>query len=201
MGVHVMKRTIQKGLELGGIVLAGGGSRRIGKDKATLLFRGKPLIKYPLDLLEMYCDEIVISCEKDKYPNYNFRKVPDEFRWMGPLSGIYSCLKASKKPRFLVLACDMPFLSEKLIEHLIANSGDHELVLPFHAGHFEPLCGIYSASLLPVIEQLFTEGTNSPLCLIPKVNFKKLPLNGLDSFYNDKLFHNINTLPDQDIPE
>ena len=184
--------------DLGGIVLAGGESSRMGTDKASMLFRSKPLIEYPLNLLKKYCNEILISCDKDKFPSYDFRKIPDEIHGKGPLSGIYSCLKASRKPRALVLGCDMPFVSVKFIKYLIYNSEGYDMALPFHSGHYEPLCGIYSRSLLPVIEELFFRGDFSPLSLIPLVKFTKLALSNSNSFYHPKLFYNINSPADLD---
>jgi len=188
------------GNDLGGIVLAGGESSRMGTDKAALLFRSKPLIEYPLDLLKRYCSEIFISCDKDKFPSYDFRKIPDDIQGKGPLSGIYSCLKASHKPRVIVLGCDMPFLSVKLMDHLICHSEGYDMALPFHGGHYEPLCGLYSRELLPVIEKMFSKGDFSPLSLIPEVKFNKLILSDSDSGYNHKLFYNINSPADLDIP-
>lgn len=182
--------------EITGIILAGGESKRMGKDKSKILYNEKPLIEYPVDLFLKFCKEIIISSDNDKYSEYDFLKVADEAERNGPLSGIYSCLKASKNFFNLVTSCDMPFLTKELIEYIIDNSDDYDLIMPFHNSHFEPLCAVYSKNLIPVIENLFSKKDYSPLSLIPLVNFKKLTLDESMDFYNKKLFFNINTPED-----
>ena len=182
--------------EITGIILAGGESRRMGIDKSKILYKAKPLIEYPINLFRNFCDEIIISGENDKYSKYHLKKVQDESKRNGPLSGIYSCLKASKNHLNIVTTCDMPLLTKSLIEYIIKNSEGYDLVMPFHHIHFEPLCAVYTKNLIPYIEDIFAKKDYSPLSLIPLVNFKKLTLDESTSFYSKQLFFNINTPED-----
>lgn len=179
-----------------GIVLAGGKSKRMGKDKSKIPFHGKSLIEYPIQLLHKFCDEILISAEIDKYSEYPYAKVPDETKNNGPLLGIYSCLKASKNKINIVVTCDMPMLSDALTNYLINHSLGFDLVMPFHKGHHEPLFSIYTKALIPVIESLFAKNDYGPLSLIPLVNFKQLVLDESLHFYSPLLFQNMNTIED-----
>lgn len=187
---------MKSNFNISGIILAGGESRRMGKDKSKILFKGKPLIEYPIDLFRNYCDDIIISGDTNKYSDYCFLKVPDEVERNGPLSGIYSCIKASKTVMNIVTTCDMPFLSNELIEYVIDNSDGADLIIPYHHTHYEPLCAIYTKELIPVIENLFAKKDYSPLSLIPIANTRKLVLDESLGFYHKKLFTNINTVED-----
>ena len=182
--------------KISGIILAGGESRRMGKDKSKILYKDKPLIEYPIDLFRNYCNEIIISGDINKYADYVFTKIPDEVDRKGPLSGIYSCIKASKNILNIVTTCDMPFLSKELIEHIIDNSEGADLIIPYHHTHYEPLCAIYTKNLIPVIENLFSKKDYSPLSLIPIANTRKLILDESLGFYQKDIFTNINTVED-----
>lgn len=179
-----------------GIILAGGESKRMGIDKSLVKYNNKRLIEYPIELLQKCCNEIIISSEINKLTEFNFQKVADEKGKFGPLSGIYSCLKASKNERNIVISCDMPLVSIELIKYLIQIQKEKELVMPFYNSHYEPLCAIYNKSLIPIIENQFEQNDFSPLSLIPITNFQKVEINESLDFFNNQLFKNINTLED-----
>ena len=179
-----------------GIILAGGESKRMGIDKNLVIYKEKRLIEYPIGLLQKFCNNIILSSEPDKLIDYNFPKIADEKGKFGPLSGIYACLKASENQRNIVLSCDMPLISEELINHLLQNQDNAELVMPYCNSHYEPLCAIYNKSLIPIIERLFEQKEYSPLSLIPISNFKKVEINSSLHFFNNQIFKNINTLED-----
>lgn len=183
-------------MNISGIVLAGGESKRIGKDKSKLLYNNVPLIEYPINILKKFCNEIVISADSNKFPEYNYIKVPDEIGKFGPLAGIYSCLKKSSNHFNVVLTCDMPLVSEDLIRYIISNAKENDLVMPFYNSHYEPLCAVYSKSLIPIIENLFLKNDYSPLSLISISNFKKINIDKTVSFFKENLFSNVNTIND-----
>lgn len=179
-----------------GIILAGGKSKRMGMDKSLVRYQEKRLVEYPIDLLQEFCNEIIISSEPNKLTDYNFPKVADEKGQCGPLSGIYSCLKASSNELNIVISCDMPLVSKELITHLLNNIFNFDLVMPLHKTYFEPLCAIYKKTLIPTIDNLFEKQDFSPLSLIPITNINKLEIGEHLDFYNTDLFRNINTLED-----
>jgi molybdopterin-guanine dinucleotide biosynthesis protein A len=68
--------------------------------------------------------------------------------------------------------------------------------MPFYNSHYEPLCAVYSKSLIPIIENLFLKNDYSPLSLISISNFKKINIDKTVSFFKENLFSNVNTIND-----
>lgn len=183
-------------MNLTGIILAGGESRRIGKDKSKIIYNNVPLIEYPINLFNKFCNEIIISADTHKLQEYNYIKVPDEVGKFGPLAGIYSCLKRSSNHLNIVTSCDMPLIKDELISYIIENSNGFDLIMPYYNFHYEPLCAIYTKSLIPVIEDLFSKNDYSPLSLIPVCNFNKLEITENIPFFTKNIFSNVNTISD-----
>ena len=90
----------------------------------------------------------------------------------------------------------MPLINSELFNYLVENYNNEDLLMPYYNSHFEPLFAIYSKSLIPKIDELFSKKDFSPLSLIPICNFKKLEINNSLNFYTKNLFKNINTLKD-----
>lgn len=100
--------------QITGLVLAGGRATRMGGlDKGLVLFNGRPLIEYVLDVLRPQCSEILLSVNRneDCYASYGYRLVADADRsFPGPLAGIASALQAMRTPYLAVAPCDSPYL-------------------------------------------------------------------------------------------
>jgi len=134
-------------------ILAGGASRRMGRNKALLPFRGKPLIRHQLDLLSPMFSEILISAnDPAAYAAFPLRVVPDVFAEPCSLSGIHALLKAATAPRVFVVACDLPFLHPGLIRKMLDVTGEFDVIVPETADGLEPLHAIYSRACVPAIE-------------------------------------------------
>src|SRR4029453_2746705 len=127
------------------VVRVGGESRRMGKDKAKLLFRGKPLWQIQLDLLrKLQPTEVFVSARTDpvwRPPDLTF--VPDEPPSRGPLSGLAATLARIRSSHLLVLAIDMPFMNEDHLRYLCHKIEPGRGVLPMIGNRAEPLAGIY----------------------------------------------------------
>jgi len=137
-------------MNISAVLLAGGESRRMGKDKATLLFRGKPLWQIQLDLLrKLEPAEILISARIDP----SWRPSDTEFvadpasagPSRGALSGLAAALARMRTKHLLALAIDMPFMTEKYLRFLCDEIGPGRGVLPVIANRAEPLAAIYPA--------------------------------------------------------
>src|ERR1700720_3030135 len=123
------------------VLLAGGESHRMGKDKARLLFRGKPLWQIQLELLRKLDPvEILVSARKDPpwRPN-DIQFVADDSPSRGPLSGLAASLAGMRGTHLLVLAIDMPFMSEKYLQPLCHRIEPGRGVLPMIGDRAEPL--------------------------------------------------------------
>ncbi len=114
-----------------GIILAGGQSRRMGRDKALLDFAGAPLLARVIARVQAVCAEVVIVANQaDAYARFGVRIIGDVYPGKGSLGGIYSGLLAASNPYALVVACDMPFLNEPLLRYLISLIADVDVVVP-----------------------------------------------------------------------
>jgi len=145
---------------IAGVVLAGGLSQRMGRDKALIPFKGRPLISYPLDLLNRYFQEVVVIANDDtNYAHLGFPVFGDRFEIRGALVGIHAGLSAVKKPTAFIAACDMPFISPALIELLVsAMTPVTQAVVPVSPKGREPLLAVYSRDCLEVMTSLIASG-------------------------------------------
>ncbi|MEO9513199.1 MAG: molybdenum cofactor guanylyltransferase [Flavobacteriaceae bacterium] len=106
-----------------GLVLSGGKSTRMGIDKGTISYHGKPQRERLYDLLQPYCDRVFLSIRpgQEKEISSQYEYITDENRFKGPFNGMLSAHNAYPNVGWLVLACDLPLLNASAIEHLIAN--------------------------------------------------------------------------------
>ncbi len=134
-------------MKISAVLLAGGESRRMGVDKATLLFRGKPLWQIQLELLrKLEPMEILVSARTDppwRPPDMQF--VADEPPSCGPLSGLTVSLAGMRGTHLLALAIDMPFMSEIYLRSLCNQIESGRGVIPMIGDQAEPLAAIYPA--------------------------------------------------------
>jgi molybdopterin-guanine dinucleotide biosynthesis protein A len=187
-------------MNISAVLLAGGESRRMGKDKATLLFRGRPLWKIQFDLLRtLQPEEIFISARVDPpWRPSNVQFVSDEPPSRGPLSGLSATLARISTDYLLVLAVDMPLMSEDYLR-LICNLIESDRgVLPMIGDRAEPLAAIYPKGVgIDFITAL--SGSEFSLQSLTKklIEAGKLSLvNVLDE--EKKFFRNFNALTDFD---
>lgn len=187
-----------KKVDVTGIILAGGRSSRIGADKAFIKIGNKTLIENTFDLITDYCKKILISSNNKE--GYSFPEhwiIPDYRQGLGPIGGIYSCLKLSGTENNLVVAVDIPFINNGLIQFLLSNMADAELVIPITGnGKAEPLCAVYKKSLLPHLEKMIAENNLKVQNLMHYCKSKKLHVSTEQEFYHNRLFHNVNTPDD-----
>lgn len=134
-------------------ILAGGASSRMGRDKALLDFRGKPLIQHQLDLLRPLFPEVLIGGGSYEV---GARVVPDVLRERCALTGVHALIRGASTSRVFIVGCDMPFLNPALIRDLIERPGD--VVIPVTARGPEPLHAVYSKACLPAIEAAAAAG-------------------------------------------
>lgn len=182
-----------------GIILAGGKSSRMGKDKGMCIFNDKPLIEYAIEVLKPFCGEILLSTNTiTGYEKYGLELVKDEIKEIGPMGGIYSCLKKSKSQYNFVLSCDTPFISRELIKFIIENiDDDFDIVAPLHqTSYLEPLCACYNISVLSQLQSYIEKGDFKLMGLLKSQKLKQLLIDDQLGFYNLKLFNNLNTSED-----
>jgi molybdenum cofactor guanylyltransferase len=135
-------------MNISAVLLVGGESRRMGQDKATLIFRGKPLWQIQLDLLRtLQPEEIFISARVDPpWRPSGVQFVSDEPPSRGPLSGLSATLARISTDYLLALAIDMPLMSENYLRLICNLIEPGRGVLPMIGNCAEPLVAIYPKS-------------------------------------------------------
>ncbi|HBU08949.1 MAG TPA: molybdenum cofactor guanylyltransferase [Candidatus Omnitrophica bacterium] len=178
------------------IILAGGKNSRMGgEDKAFLEIEGRPIIERLIDTLRPLVKEIiVVTNSPKKYSAYSVKIIEDEIPGQGPLMGIYSGLKGSSARYNFVVACDMPFLSGALIEHMIKIKDAYDVVVPEIEEKYHPLFGLYSKNCLPVIRKRLKENRLNVRGIFPELKCRFISKEDAREFDRDLSFlMNVNT--------
>ncbi len=188
--------------DLSAVLLAGGESQRMGRDKATLPFRGKALWQNQLELLrKLKPAEIFISARTDpKWRPHDVTFVADVPPSRGPLSGLAVSMNRMSTSYLLALAIDMPWMSNKYLEFLWAQMEPARGVLPKIADRAEPLAAIYPREAAIETAKALA-GTDFSLqslaCdLVAVGKLRAIPVTQQE----EKFFRNINELSDLESP-
>jgi molybdopterin-guanine dinucleotide biosynthesis protein A len=190
-----MCRRIGKGLT--GLVLAGGQSERMGRDKALMELDGQALISRVLDKLARLSDELIISAnDVEPYAHLTARVVADVIPGRGALGGIHAGLAAMRNERALVLACDMPFVSLPLLRYMTVLAADYDVVVPRLGAFYEPLHAVYSAGCVAQIERLVVDKPKRVTELYRHVRVRELSKAEVLLFNAVHSFFNVNTPED-----
>ncbi len=113
------------------VILAGGTSRRMGRDKAFIELDGRPVIQRVLERArELSPDVIIVTNSPEAYAPLGTRIVGDIYPGKGSLGGLYSGLQAADHDHVVALACDMPFLNTELLRYLISLGPGYDVVIP-----------------------------------------------------------------------
>jgi molybdopterin-guanine dinucleotide biosynthesis protein A len=141
-------------------IQAGGRSSRMGKDKALVLLDGKPLIEYVLHTSRDISDDVLITTNNPEDLAYlGVRMVSDEVPGAGALHGLETALRAAQGDHVLLLACDAPFVSQRLLKHLITQRDRGDVIIPQLGDRYEPLQAVYNRTrCLPAVEQALSSG-------------------------------------------
>ncbi|QKZ13328.1 NTP transferase domain-containing protein [Spirosoma sp. KUDC1026] len=158
--------------KLNGLVLAGGRSTRMGEDKSQLNYHGKPQREHLTDLLRPYCTQVFWSVNTDQAAALAGTTQPlvvDAFDVPTPLNGILSALQHEPDAAWLVVACDMPLLTNRSLDALIDGRNPAKLATVFYDSDGrlpEPLLGIYEPAFWPVMQKAVAQGVQSPRTLL-----------------------------------
>ena len=153
-----------------GILLAGGKSTRMGRDKRLLDIRGKPLIVHVLDQLKASFDEVIVSADQLPFDLPGIRLVGDEAPGQGPLMGIKSALNVSRKAINFVQACDIPDASWDLVEEMLEKARDgFDVVMPRNKeGRLEPLFAVYHKRAVDMIAEVLADYRGAARVIVEK---------------------------------
>ncbi len=135
-------------------VLAGGRSKRMGRDKAFLPVGERRVIDRVLSRVEALSDDLFINTNRpEQYRQFGLPLVADIYPHKAALGGIYTAIRAARYPAVLVVGCDMPFLNPGLLAYLMRLAPTADIVTPLvEAGQPETLHAVYGKNCLPAIE-------------------------------------------------
>ncbi|MEO1365580.1 MAG: molybdenum cofactor guanylyltransferase [Acidobacteriota bacterium] len=130
-----------------GVALAGGASRRMGRDKATLPLpdsaRGHDLLSWTVDRLRSVCPDVVVADGgRGLGADLGVPSLEDG-PGRGPAAGILGAHRAFPRRALLVLACDLPLVPVELLRELASADAGPAWVVPARGGRLEPLCALY----------------------------------------------------------
>lgn len=140
-------------------ILAGGQSRRMGRNKSLLPLGEEPVIRRVARMLEgVFCRVFVVSIEAAPYEALGLQVAGDLLPGNDSLGGLHAAVSLAGVPHVFVAGCDMPFLQLPLLRGLAARSAEADVVIPIRDGYPEPLCAIYSRSCEPAIRRRIAAG-------------------------------------------
>ncbi len=148
-----------------GAVLAGGESRRFGRDKAAEMIAGKTLVERAGETLAEVFEHVVVVSSHEPLTD-RWRHVEDRRVGQGPLAGIEAALvqaEALGLEGAFILACDLPLVDATAVRSVLEAGGDAVACAPWRAAHpgIEPLCAVYRVTALPLVAGALDEGRRS----------------------------------------
>lgn len=185
-----------------GIILGGGRSSRIGRDKCILELGGKPVFEIVIDRLKpLFKELILVTNTPERFDKESrFIITTDEVPYQGPLGGILAGLSASSEKHNLVIACDMPFLNTDLIKYLFTETSDADVIIPYSNKGIEPLHAVYSKDCLSAIRSKLEKGKKRVISIFDEVRIKYVEKEKVKEFDPQYLsFFNINTPKDWEL--
>jgi len=143
--------------ELYGLVMAGGESRRMGENKAFIVYHKKPQVYEAITLLNKICRNVFISCRKEhgNLFNSNIKRIYDLDCAKGPMAGILAAFKQFPDKAWLVLPCDLPFIDLELVQYLLEKRVPGRPVTLFSSegGRIEPLVSIWEPKSYEILQK------------------------------------------------
>lgn len=183
-----------------GFVVAGGHSRRMGRDKALLSWGATTLLDHALARLRVVCSDVrILSGASSRYADRDVPVLLDAWPDGGPLGGVLAGLESlddDERPG-LFLAVDVPYVPAALLAHLLSAAPGWEAVVPVSARGPEPLCALYRAACRGPIRHCLSAGERRIDSFWPAVRVRWIDVDELRPFGDPAtLFANVNTLED-----
>lgn len=162
----VLKKLVLQNLpSLKGLVLAGGESTRMGKDKGAITYHGKPQREYVAELMGKFCTEVFISSRSDRPITSDYPCIEDTFTGLGPYGGILSAFRKDPNAGWLTVACDIPLINEPTVHQLVENRNSSRVATCFHNPETqfpEPLITIWEPRAYPRLLYFLSLGYSCP---------------------------------------
>jgi molybdopterin-guanine dinucleotide biosynthesis protein A len=186
-----------------GIILAGGRSSRFGTDKASAVYRGRPLLQVACDALGAVCASlVVVAAPGQPLPALSVSRpldvVYDRVPFQGPLPALAAGFRATTAELALVAAVDLPLLRPALLEFLLSLVAGHDAVVPHVGGRLQPLLAVYrTLPALRASEQTLATGRRAAQDILELLQYRVVAESELVAADPELLsFRNANTPDD-----
>jgi molybdopterin-guanine dinucleotide biosynthesis protein A len=176
-----------------GVVLAGGGSRRMGRDKALVAWRGTTLAHHAAAVLGRAFAEVVVAGPA-ALARPGLETVADRHPGRGPLAGLHAGLERGAGRAVFILACDLPFVTAAVARHLVAAAGERRegAWVAADGDGPQPLCGLYAPACREVAAHRLEAGRLDMGGFLRAVGGVAVPLTPQLPFYRPELLLNLN---------
>ena len=148
------------------IVLCGGRSRRMNRDKWSLPFGGETMLERVVGVVSQVVDEVWVVAREGQVVEGDFQIARDPAEGLGPLAGLVAGLEAMAADRAFLTTCDVPFLEPAYVAHLLAESRGQPITVPVVGDHTMVTSAVYSREVLPVARDLLRRRRLRPLFLV-----------------------------------
>ena len=161
--------------DITGVILVGGKSRRMGKDKAFLEFSGKPLLERVLEVFrESFRRILLVGDRRERFDGYEL-PVQEDIYPGSALGGLYTGLRHAKTEYVFVSPCDLPFPNKAILDHLCSLRKGFDAVVPVTPRGFEPLFALYGKRCLEPMRRLLESGNCRVYDFYPQVGIRYVP--------------------------
>jgi len=174
-----------------GVILAGGRSTRMGRDKATLMLDGKSLFQRMLSMMQSVFGRVLIAGDRPDLATPAVPCVPDIYPGSS-LGGLHGGLRAVETPWMFVAPCDLAFPSPGLVRFILDHREDCDAVVPRTPGGFETVFALYHKNCLEPMERMLARGEYRIFDLYRQLRVRYLDADILPVGWEQALF-NLNT--------
>ncbi len=144
----------------------------MGQDKANLLWGERTLLQSVAATMQLVFPQIIISVRRPR-PPMDWPQICDDPAYSGPLAGLHEGLAKARTPWIFAVACDMPFITPRIIEWLSGYRGGFEAVVPVVQGYAQPLAAFYATSSLDTVREiLHGNEKNSMRTVLARLNVR-----------------------------
>lgn len=179
------------------LILAGGQSRRMGKNKALLPYNDRTMIEEVIESVKEFDEILLVTNQGEEYEYLGLPIVEDVFTGLGPMAGIHAGLSKARNSWCLVLPCDTPYVNKDITTYLSQQKDEsyHAVISLSSEGKWHPLLGLYHKKALIAMEKALKNNNLRLISLLEELRVKKVHLQEA-GFMAEKILMNINTPKD-----
>jgi len=177
------------------VILVGGQSSRMGRDKAMLPIYGKPMAEMLAERFARAGFAVTLSVDRaGRFPLDGIPELADAFPGQGPLNGLYGAFTQTAEEQVLLMGTDIPGAVPALAEHLERLRGEHDAcIIRRENGTVETLFGVYSRSCLPAVTECLQEGRRAVRAALDRLRVRYVKESELPEWDLDSILRNVNT--------